>query len=128
VGGRDRVLVVEDDKASRFFASATLLGEGFIIDEASSAEQALKIIRERRPDLILVDIELPGIDGLELTRRLKSEPSTAAIPVIAITAHAEALHRHAALAAGCETFLAKPVSPVALVAEVRNHLAGSRQA
>lgn len=128
MGQSKRVLVVEDDHASRLLASATLAGEGFTVEEASSAEQALELIAERRPDLILMDIELPGIDGLELTRQLKSEPSTAAIPVIAITAHAEALHRHASFAAGCESFLAKPVRPVTLVAEVRRHLAGSLRA
>ncbi|TAN32427.1 response regulator [bacterium] len=116
------ILIVEDDEASRLLATATLEREGFAVIGAVSAEEGLRLIGRRPPDLILMDIELPGMGGLELTRELKSDPATAAIPVVALTAHTMPLHERAALAAGCEAFIAKPVSPAVLRAEVRKRI------
>lgn len=116
------ILIVEDDPGSRMLAAATLEDEGYDVASAESAEIAIDLISRRRPDLILMDIQLPGMDGLELTRRLKSEAATASIPVVALTAHTMPLHERAAVAAGCAAFLAKPVSPAVLAAEVRNQL------
>jgi two-component system, cell cycle response regulator DivK len=119
---RPLVLIVEDDPGSRALASATLEDHDYDVAAAESAEVAVDLISRRRPDLILMDIQLPGMDGLELTRKLKSEPATSAIPVVALTAHTMPLHERAALAAGCAAFLAKPVSPAVLAAEVRTRL------
>ena len=119
MAARQRILIVEDDPASRLLATATLEHDGFDVVTASSAEDAIGVIDHERPDLILMDISLPGMDGLELTRKLKADRATAAIPVVALTAHTMPLHERAALAAGCAAFLAKPVSPAVLSAEVR---------
>ncbi|MEO8745525.1 MAG: response regulator [Candidatus Dormiibacterota bacterium] len=117
-----RILIVEDDAASRLLAAAILEEQGFVVDAAGSAEEAVELIKRSAPDLILMDIRLPGMDGLQLTRILKADPSTAAIPVIALTAHMMPLHQRAAIAAGCSAFITKPVSPATLAAEVRSHI------
>jgi two-component system cell cycle response regulator DivK len=119
---RPQILIVEDDPGSRALAVATMEDEGYDVAVAESAEVAVDTISRRRPDLILMDIQLPGMDGLELTRKLKSEPATSAIVVVALTAHTMPLHERAAIAAGCAAFLAKPVSPSVLAAEVRTRL------
>ena len=120
---RPLILVVEDDPGSRALAVATLEDDGgYDVAAAESAEAAVEMISRRRPDLILMDIQLPGMDGLELTRKLKSEATTSAIVVVALTANTMPLHERAALAAGCAAFLAKPVSPAVLAAEVRSRL------
>lgn len=116
------ILIVEDDLASLILETAALEKEGLGVDGADSAEAARDIIAKRRPDLILVDIQLPGIDGLEFTRELKASPDTSSIPVVAVTAHNMPLYERAAKAAGCEGFIAKPVSPAALIAQVRTFL------
>ena|SRR5579864_1320681 len=124
MGANLLVLIVEDDAPSMLLATATLEEEGYDVASAGSAEEALPLIGRRSPDLILMDIQLPGMDGLELTRRLKSDQSTARIPVVALTAHTMPLHERAAMAAGCAAFLAKPVSPAVLSAEVRKWVGG----
>lgn len=116
------ILVVEDDPGSRMLATATLEGEGYEVVGVESAEVAIDLISRRRPDLILMDIQLPGMDGLDLTRKLKTEPQTAGIPVVALTAHTMPLHERAAVAAGCSAFLTKPVSAAVLAAEVKSRL------
>jgi CheY-like chemotaxis protein len=119
------ILVVEDDPSSRLLATAALEGDGFAVDAAGSAEEARMLISRRKPQLILMDIRLPGMNGLEFTKELKSKPETAGIPVIALTAHSMPLHERAARAAGCEGFIGKLSGPAVLSAEVRTYL-GSR--
>jgi CheY-like chemotaxis protein len=119
------ILVVEDDPSSRLLATAALEGDGFAVDAAGSAEEARMMISRRKPQLILMDIRLPGMNGLEFTKELKSKPETAGIPVIALTAHSMPLHERAARAAGCEGFIGKLSGPAVLSAEVRTYL-GSR--
>lgn len=92
------------------------------MESAGSAEAARDLIQGHRPDLILMDIQLPGIDGLDFTRELKANPDTASIPVLALTAHDMPLYQRAAHAAGCEGFIAKPASPTVLSAHVRDFL------
>jgi two-component system, cell cycle response regulator DivK len=124
MGTKQLVLIVDDDAPSRLLATATLEDEGYEVAAAGSAEEAVGMIGRRRPDLILMDIQLPGMDGLELTRKLKSDRPTAGIPVVALTAHTMPLHERAARAAGCAAFLAKPVSPAVLSAEVQAQIGG----
>jgi CheY-like chemotaxis protein len=118
------ILVVEDDAANREYATAVLTSEGFEIEAVESAEQALGLIRRRTPDLILMDIQLPGMDGLELTRRLKADPVTEPIPIVAMTGQTMPIHQRAAMAAGCAGFIGKPATPAALASEVRTHIKG----
>jgi CheY-like chemotaxis protein len=118
------ILVVEDDPANREYATAVLTSEGFEIEAVESAEQALKFIGRRTPDLILMDIQLPGMDGLELTRKLKANPDTEPIPIVVMTGQTMPIHQRAAMAAGCAGFIAKPATPAALAIEVRTHIKG----
>lgn len=121
------ILVVEDDSANREYASAVLEGEGFEIEAVESAEQALGVLARRKPDLILVDIQLPGMDGLELTKRLKADPQTEPIPIVAMTGQTMPIHQRAAMAAGCVGFIGKPATPTALMDEVMAHIKGDGQ-
>jgi CheY-like chemotaxis protein len=121
------ILVVEDDSANRDYASAVLEGEGFEIEAVESAEQALGVLARRKPDLILVDIQLPGMDGLELTRQLKADPQTEPIPIVAMTGQTMPIHQRAAMAAGCAGFIGKPATPTALMDEVMAHIKADGQ-
>jgi two-component system cell cycle response regulator DivK len=119
---RKLILIVEDDPASLLLATATLEGAGFAVDGAASAEQAREVLADHKPDLILMDIRLPGTDGLTFTRELKASPDTAPIPVVALTAETMPLYQRSARQAGCIGFIAKPASPAVLTAEVRAYL------
>jgi two-component system cell cycle response regulator DivK len=118
------ILVVEDDSANRDYARAVLEGEGFEVESVESAEQALVLLRRRTPNLILMDIQLPGMDGLELTRLLKADPATEPIPIVAMTGQTMPIHQRAAMAAGCAGFIGKPATPTALTSEVMAHIKG----
>src|SRR6185295_11829785 len=96
-----------------------LTHHGFRVREAETGELALASVAEERPDVILMDLSIPGIDGWECTRRLKSDPKTMAIPIIALTAHAMRGDEERARAAGCDGYLSKPISPKKVVEEVR---------
>ena len=119
------ILIVEDELASLMLATAALEGAGFAAEGAESAEVARIVVARRNPNLILMDIQVPEMDGLELTKELKSDPVTATIPVVALTAHSMPLYERAARAAGCTGFIPKPVSPGVLVAQVQAFLDGS---
>lgn len=118
------ILIVEDDPGSLMLATAALEAGGFEVQGAGSADEARGAILKRKPSLILMDIGLPGMDGLDFTRELRSESKTATIPIVALTANNMPLYERAARAAGCQGFIAKPVSPAVLAAEVRSYLGG----
>ena len=117
------VLVVEDNEANQLLARAVLEREGYRVEFAGAADEALDKLGKQLPSLILMDIQLPGQDGLSLTRQLKAFPSTANIPIIALTAHAMIGDREAAIAAGCAGYIAKPIDTSALGAQIRAILA-----
>lgn len=112
------VLIVEDNPANLLLARAVLKRAGFRTLEARSAEEALDILRTNRPDTILMDIQLPDLDGLALTRQLKADPATAAIPILALSARAMPEDRARALVAGCDGYLTKPISTRTLADQV----------
>ena len=122
----ERVLIVEDDRVSQKMARDALQAGGFETDEADSGEVALQKVAETTPDLIVMDIRLPGMDGLETTRRLKADPETAAIPIVAVTAHAMPEDESAIREAGCDAYMAKPLRFSALLGLVRDLLAGAQ--
>jgi two-component system cell cycle response regulator DivK len=122
VAKKQRILIVEDDPGSLMLATAALEAGGFDVDGRGSAEEAREVLASRKPALILMDIGLPGMDGLDFTRELKSTSETSAIPIVALTANNMPLHERACRAAGCEGFIAKPVSPAVLTAQVRAYL------
>lgn len=104
-----RILIVEDHLANAKFARTVLVADGHEVIHAPDAEVGLTLAREQAPTLILMDIQLPGIDGVTATRMLKADPATADIPVIAVTAHAMAGDEERILAAGCMAYLSKPI-------------------
>lgn len=111
-------MIVEDDVLTRELVQETLEAEGIEVTAATSAEAALPEILRRPPDLILMDFQLPGIDGLQFTRELKALPETADIPVLAMTGNAMPLFERAAAQAGCSGFVTKPISPTLLRAKL----------
>ena len=113
------ILVVEDNEDNRVIYGTMLRVHGFVVHEAADAEEALLAIASTPPSLILMDIGLPGMDGVEATRQLKSNPGTASIPVLALTAHALLAERERAMNAGVEGYLIKPISSAILVREVQ---------
>jgi len=119
------ILIVEDNVGSLMLATVMLETEGYQVAGAESAEEARTVLATRTPDLILMDIQLPGIDGLEFTKELKADPETAGIPVFALTGHAMPLHERAARAAGCVGFIAKPWTPEGLTREIHAFLDGA---
>jgi CheY-like chemotaxis protein len=116
------ILIVEDNEANQLLARAVLELEGYEVALAGSADEALQQIDNQTPDLILMDVQLPGQDGLSLTRQLKSDPKTEAVPVVALTAHAMHGDRELALEAGCAGYIAKPIDTRTFGAEVRQYL------
>lgn len=105
----DPVLIVEDTPVNLKLVRFLLTREGFDVRAAGSAEEALEILKDFRPRIVLTDIQLPGIDGLELTRRLKSDPATSNVVVIALTAYAMKSDEKKAFDSGCAGFITKPI-------------------
>ena len=116
------VLIIEDNEANRMLASAVLERDGFRVEMACSSREALEMLAAHAPDLILMDVQLPGIDGLTLTRTLKSDQRTAGIPVVAVTALAMQGDRERTLEAGCSGYISKPINTRTFAAEVRKYL------
>ena len=116
------VLVVEDYQDAREMYTAYLQFSGFDVAEAGNGVEAIEKTQELLPDIVLMDLALPRMDGWEATRRLKSDERTRHIPIVALTGHALAGHAEGARAAGCDAFVTKPCLPDALVAEIRRLL------
>jgi two-component system, cell cycle response regulator DivK len=118
------VLIVDDFEDNREMYAQYLRFHGYEIAEADNGQEALKQATALRPDVIVMDLSLPGMDGWEATRRLKQEPLTRDIPVIALTGHALTGSEHTAREAGCDRFLTKPCAPAVLGQEIRKMLPG----
>ena len=126
-GQRKVVLLVEDNLHNRRIFSQVLAHYGFEVVEADNGEDALRIAPEVRPALILMDLSLPVMDGWEAARRIKAIAELSDVPIIALTAHAMKGDRERALAAGCDGYLAKPISPKKVVAAVEQALGIDRE-
>lgn len=125
MGNRVRkILLVEDNELNRDMLSRRLARSGYEVAVAVDGAQGIEMARSLTPDVILMDIGLPGIDGLEATRRLKAEPGTSAIPIVALTANAMAGDQEEALAAGCDEYDTKPVDITRLVGKIQALLGG----
>ena len=118
-----KILIVDDNTANLSLARMLLESEGYDIAVATDAVQALDSLRTRMPDLVLMDIQMPGMDGLELTRRLKRNIATRHIPILALTAYASEGDERDARAAGCDGYYPKPISTEQLPTVVRRYLA-----
>jgi CheY-like chemotaxis protein len=116
------ILVIEDNEVNQLLTASVLEREGFAVEVASSATQATERLRVNKPELILMDIQLPGMDGLALTRLLKADPATAAITIVALTAHAMTGDREQTLAAGCAGYISKPIDTRTFGSQVREFL------
>ena len=117
-----RILVIEDQEDNRRIVRDLLTASGFTLFEAVNGEEGLQLAEHERPDLILMDIQLPGMDGYEVTRRIKAQPHLQHIPIIAVTSYALSGDEQKAAAAGCDGYVTKPFSPRALLATIREHL------
>jgi CheY-like chemotaxis protein len=120
------ILVVEDNPANQMLIQFTLEASGYQVEVAGAAREAVAIIDHRMPDLILMDIQLPGQDGLSLTRQLKADPAMKAIPVVALTARAMIGDRELCMEAGCSGYISKPIDTRTIVDEVANFLGAAR--
>ncbi len=116
------LLIVEDNQDNRDALSRRLERRGFKVLIATDGQAGAEMARAERPDLILMDMNMPGIDGWEATRLVKADPTTAGIPVIALTAHALAGDRGRAIAAGCADYHTKPVDLLKLLAQIEDLL------
>jgi two-component system cell cycle response regulator DivK len=117
-----RILVVEDQEDNRQILRDLLANAGYEMIEAEDGQQALTQAAKHKPDLILMDIQLPLLDGYEATRRIKADPALNAIPIIVVTSYALSGDEEKAHAAGCDAYVAKPFSPRALLAKIREYL------
>lgn len=118
----DAILIVDDNATNLKLAKVLLIAEGYQVRTAADAEQALKVLVEFVPRLILMDIQLPGMDGLELTRRLKSDPRTRDITIVALTAYAMKGGEDKAFASGCSGYITKPVDTRRFAKQVEQFL------
>ncbi|HEY7242849.1 MAG TPA: response regulator [Xanthobacteraceae bacterium] len=117
-----RILVIEDTENNRKILNDLLTRSGFEVIEANDGEKGVAMAAEGKPDLILMDIQLPIVDGYEATRRIKSNPALREIPIIAVTSYALSGDEAKARAAGCDGYVAKPFSPRVILAKVREFL------
>jgi two-component system cell cycle response regulator DivK len=121
---KKRVLIVEDQEDNRAILRDLLSKSGYDLIEATNGEEGVALAQSQRPDLILMDVQLPIIDGYEATQRIKSNAELRSIPVIAVTSYALSGDEAKARAAGCDAYVAKPFSPRLLLAKIRKYLPG----
>jgi CheY-like chemotaxis protein len=123
----ERILLVEDNPHNRRLAQFLLQAHGYVIYEATTGEEALALARAHQPALILMDLQLPGMDGYAVTRCLKEDAATAAITVVALTAYAMPGDRDKALAAGCDGYIPKPIDTKEFPTAVQRYLGAPRK-
>ncbi|HEX9787329.1 MAG TPA: response regulator [Candidatus Binatia bacterium] len=116
------ILIVDDNPVNLKLIRVLLAGEGYEVHTAADAEEALRVLQGLRPRMILMDIQLPGIDGLELTRRLKGNPITRDIRILGLTAYAMKGDEEKILAAGCDGYIAKPIDTRTLPGVIERYL------
>jgi two-component system, cell cycle response regulator DivK len=117
-----RILVVEDQEDNRRILRDLLTSVGYQIMEAEDGESGITAAKAQRPDLILMDIQMPIMDGYEATRQIKANPELRAIPIIVVTSYALSGDEDKARAAGCDDYIAKPYSPRQMLAKIKEHL------
>ena len=122
----ERVLLVEDNLVNRRMAQFLLKSRGFVVVEAVTGEEAIRLARAERPDLIIMDLQLAGMDGFTATRAIKADPITRHIPVVAMTAYAMSGDRERALEAGCDGYITKPIDTKEFPATIARYLAAAR--
>jgi two-component system cell cycle response regulator DivK len=121
-----KILLVEDNEMNRDMLTRRLEKRGYVMAVAADGPSGIALAHTEKPDLILMDMSLPGIDGWDVSRQLKADAGTAAIPIIALTAHAMAEDREKALAAGCDEYETKPVELTSLLAKIEELLSRAK--
>ena len=116
------ILIVEDNTLNRKLAETLLKTQGYQLLTALDGQEAIDITTREQPDLVLMDMQLPKVSGYDATRTLKTQPETAHIPIVALTAHAMAEERERAMDAGCDGYITKPIDTRAFADQVREHL------
>ncbi len=117
-----KILLVEDNPNNSYLISYLLKNKGYLIIEARSGEVGVASAIKEKPDLILMDIQLPGIDGLEAVRQIRASESDGKIPIIALTSHAMTGDKQKALLAGCTGYIEKPINPETFLQEIEKYL------
>ena len=120
----EQILIIDDNPVNLKLVRVLLKGEGYDVRTAIDAEEALTAVETFRPHLILMDLQLPGMDGLELTRRFKADPATGQAIIVAVTAYAMKGDEEKALAAGCDGYISKPIDTRTLPEVIAKYLAG----
>jgi len=118
-----QILVIEDHAENRRILRDLLASARYEMVEAITGEDGLRLAESHRPDVVLMDIELPGLDGYEVTRRMKANPFLRHIPIIAVTSYALSGDDQKAFQAGCDAYFAKPYDPLALLTKIREYVA-----
>src|SRR5882724_2797563 len=119
-----KILHIEDDPANRLLVRKLLTPAGFEVIDAADGLEGIRLALQQRPDLVLVDIAIPGLDGYEVTLRLRSEPSLSGVPIVAITAEGD---RDTSFAVGCDGFIQKPIDARSFGSLVRRYVSGHRE-
>ena len=117
-----RVLVVEDDKINRYMITFLLKKHGYTVIEARDGVTGVDLAVKEKPDLIIMDIQLPDINGLEVTRRIRASEADGNIPIIALTSYAMAGDKEKALEAGCTGYIEKPIKPETFIDQIKKYL------
>ncbi len=117
-----KILVVEDNTSNRYLIQFLLAQEGYTVIEANNGEEGVELALQEKPDLVLMDIQLPGIDGLEATRRIRQGEAGHDMPIIAVTSYAMTGDREKVLAAGCTGYIEKPIDPDTILDEITAYL------
>jgi two-component system cell cycle response regulator DivK len=119
-----KILVVEDNENNRYLITFILEKKGHSVIAARTGEEGVELAMKERPDLVLMDIQLPGIDGLETTRRIRASKPGSDVPIIALTSYALVGDREQVLSAGCTGYIEKPINPDTILGEIDKYLAG----
>ena len=117
-----KILVVEDNDTNLYLITFILEKKGHNVIAAKTGEAGIELALKERPDLILMDIQLPGINGLETTRRIRASPAIADVPILALTSYALVGDREQVLSAGCTGYIEKPINPETIMAEIEKYL------
>lgn len=117
-----RILIIEDNETNIYLISFILKKNGYEVLEAKTGEEGIELALKEKPNLIIMDIQLPGIDGLETTKRIRESKEDKGIPIIALTSYAMTGDRERALSAGCNGYLEKPINPDTIMEEIEKFI------
>ena len=117
-----KILIVEDNEKNMYLISYILKKKGYETIEATTGEQGVELAVKEKPDLVIMDIQLPGIDGLETTKRIRASAADANIPIIAMTSYAMTGDKEKAIEAGCTGYIEKPINPDTVLEEIEKYL------